>query len=240
MIRIVKHEAPPMKMPTFSVDGALSDRLNDYELTKTINKSSFLLFLGKAGSGKTSLIVSFLNSPHLFKSIFHNIFLFMGKNSRDSIKGNFFDKEIPPECIFDELTIENLDYVYEQIKADSEEGYRSLIICDDCQKYLKDKDVEKQLLHIVNNRRHLKTSIWLANQNYRLLPKQTRMGLTGLFVFKVSKPEMQNIFDEQIELNKDKFDAIQSVLFPKPHDFVFIDPSSQRLFSNFDEIIVSE
>ena len=44
----------------------------------------------------------------------------MGANSRSSIKGSFFDNEIPPDQIFDEMNIENLNHVYERIKQDAE------------------------------------------------------------------------------------------------------------------------
>lgn len=240
MITIVKNKEPALKRPTFLVDGKLDAKLDKYPLTSLMNKSNFTLFLGRAGSGKTSMIVSLLDTPDLFKSVYHTIYLFMGANSRSSIKGSFFDNEIPPDQIFDEMNIENLNHVYERIKQDAEEGYRSLIIADDVQKSLKDHQVEKQLLHMVNNRRHLKLSIWCANQNYMALPKGVRMGLTDLFVWKVSKTEMENIFNEQIELHKDKFIRILGMLFKKPHSFFFIHTETKQMFSNWDEIKIME
>jgi GTPase SAR1 family protein len=240
VVSLIHNEAPPLKRPTFLVDGKLDDKLDDYEITKLMNRSNFTLFLGRAGSGKTSMIISLLNTPELFKKVFHNVFLFMGKNSRDSIKGGFFDKKIPPENIFDELTIEYLDEVYNRIKEDADEGYRSLIIMDDVQKQLKDNEIQKQLLHIVNNRRHLKTSIWCANQNYINLPRSVRMGLTDMFVWKVNKREMENIFAEQIEQHKDKFQDVLKLLYQEPHDFFYLNTNTQRMFNNWNEIIIQE
>ena len=240
MIKIINNKEPKLKRPHFLVDGELDERLNDFEITKLMNKSNFTLFLGKAGSGKTSMIISLLNTPTLFKKVYHTIYLFMGKNSRDSIKGGFFDKQIPPEQIFDELTIESLDEVYERIKEDADEGYKSLIILDDVQKQLKDKDVEKQLLHMVNNRRHLKLSIWCANQNYINLPRAVRMGLTDMFVWHVNKKEMENIFIEQVEQHKDRFNDVLNLLFKTQHAFFYINTNSQRIFNNWNEIIIQE
>lgn len=240
MISIQHNEAPPLKRPTFLVDGKLHNKLDDYEITKLMNRSNFTLFLGVAGSGKTSMIISLLKTPELFKRVYNSIYLFMGKNSRDSIKGNFFDRKIPAEDIFDELTIEYLDEVYNRIQEDAEKGYRSLIIMDDVQKQLKDNEVQKQLLHIVNNRRHLKTSIWCANQNYINLPRSVRMGLTDIFVWKVNKREMENIFAEQIEQHKDKFQGVLKLLYKKPHDFFYLNTNTQRMFNNWDEIIIQE
>jgi len=240
MISIQHNEAPPLKRPTFLVDGKLHNKLDDYEITKLMNRSNFTLFLGVAGSGKTSMIISLLKTPELFKRVYNSIYLFMGKNSRDSIKGNFFDRKISAEDIFDELTIEYLDEVYNRIQEDAEKGYRSLIIMDDVQKQLKDNEVQKQLLHIVNNRRHLKTSIWCANQNYINLPRSVRMGLTDIFVWKVNKREMENIFAEQIEQHKDKFQGVLKLLYKKPHDFFYLNTNTQRMFNNWDEIIIQD
>ena len=239
-VNVIKNKSPNLKRPTFLVDGQLDSKLNNYEITKLMNKSCFVLFLGKPGSGKTSMIISLLNTPTLFKQVYHTIYLFMGKNSRDSIKGSFFDNEIPPDQIFDELNIENLENVYERIKEDSEEGYKSLIVMDDVQKSLKQIEIEKQLLHMANNRRHLKLSIWMANQNYINLPRQIRMGITDMFVWKVNKREMENIFAEQIEQHKDKFFDVVNLLFKEPHSFFYINTNSQRLFSNWDEIIIND
>lgn len=239
-INIIENKSPKLARPNFLVDGKLDERLDEFEVTKLMNKSNFTLFLGPAGSGKTSMIVSLLNTPNLFKRVFHTVYLFMGKNSRDSIKGSFFDKQIPPDQIYDELTAESLDEVYEKIKADSEEGYLSLILMDDVQRQMKDKDVEKLLLHIVNNRRHLKTSIWCANQNYINIPRPVRLGLTNIFCWRVKKREIENLLTEQIEMQKENFKDVLKICFNESHDFMFLDSNSQRIFSNWNEIIIDE
>lgn len=239
-ISIKTNKEPELKKPVFLVDGRLDSKLDDYELTRLMNKSNFTLFCSKAGGGKTTMIVSFLNTPSIFKAVYNTIYLFMGKNSRDSIKGSFFDKKLPENQIYDDLTIENLASVYELVKQDAEEGYKSLIIMDDVQKQLKDKDVERQLLHMVNNRRHLGLSIWLANQNYFALPKQIRFGLTDIFLFNVSKKELENINEEQVELPKEVFAKVVKLCFKEPHDFMYVNPNSQRIFCNWDEVIISD
>jgi hypothetical protein len=239
-IIIKENKEPPLKKPVFLVDGKLDDKLDEYEITKLMNKSNFSLFCSKAGGGKTTMIVSLLNTPNLFKRVYHTIYLFMGRNSRTSIKGSFFDKNIGDEQIYDELNVDNLKAVYKKIIEDANEGYKSLIIFDDVQKQMKDNDVEKVLLEIVNNRRHLGLSLWLANQNYFALPKQVRFGLTDIFLFNVSKKELENINDEQIELPKDVFNSIIKMCFKNPHDFMYVNTDSQRIFCNWDEVIIEE
>jgi GTPase SAR1 family protein len=242
-ISIIHNKKPNLKRPDFLVDGILDERLNQYEITKLLNKSHTCLFCGPPGSGKTSMIVGLINTPPDkggFKKIFHTIYLFMGSNSRSSIKGNLFDKQLPPDQIFDEMTPDILDDIYDRIKEDSAEGYRSLIICDDIQRFLREYEVEKRVKHLCANRRHLKLCLWFANQQYKSLSPSIRAMLSNIFIWKVNKREMENIFNEQIEQHKEKFNDVLKLLFKEPHDFFFIDTNSQRLFNNWDEIIIPE
>jgi GTPase SAR1 family protein len=205
-----------------------------------MSKSNFCLFLGRGGSGKTSLMTAFIKTKNLFYRVNHNIFLFMPSNSRNSMKNNFFDKSIPEDQIFDNVSYEDLLNVYDIAKENVLENYNTLIIFDDTQKYFKEKSNEKLLLHIINNRRHARISIWLCCQNYITIPRTIRQGLTDLFIFKINKTEMENIFNEQIEQFKDNFMNIMKNIYDKPHTFLYINTNSQRLFKNWDEIIIKE
>jgi len=219
-INIIKNKKPELKMPKFNVDGILSNQLNDYPLTSLLNKSNFTLFLGKAGQGKSSLAISLLKTKGLFKGVYHNIFLFCPPNSRASIKNDFWGQNLPEEQIYDELNLENLQQVYDLAQEDATEGFKSLIILDDVQKYLKDIDIQAQ--------------------NYFQIPKQVREALTNAFIFKVSKVEFINIFSELIEKEKSVFqEIIEKYAYKEPHSFVFLDTNTGRLFSNWDEISIN-
>lgn len=239
-MEIKVNKKPKLNMPSFSVDNILHEKLNDFEITKMMNRSNFTLFLGKAGSGKTSLATSFLKTKTLFKKIYHQIFLFMPTNSRASMKGNFFDKSLPEEQIFDDVVFEDLDEVYNTAKANALEKNNTLIIFDDTQKYLKEKDIQKLLLHMINNRRHARISIWVLAQNYFSIPKMVRSGMTDLFIFKASKKELEEIFEEHIETHKEKFLDVVKLVYENPHDFLYINSNTQRLFKNWDEIQIKE
>ena len=236
MISIKNNKQPILHKPSFTVDNELDPKLNNIEVFKHMNKSHFGLFLGKAGSGKSSLCISFLNSKQAFKKVFHNVILFCPPNSRASIKDDFWGNNLEPQNIYDELNLQNLQEVYQMAEDDAQEGFKTLIVLDDVQKFLKG-DCEKYLLHMVNNRRHAKLTIWLCCQTYKSIPLQVRQALTDLFVFKVNKNEMKNIFDEQVELFKDKFELILNKIFKNPHDFLFINSLQQKFFDNWDEII---
>lgn len=237
-ITIKQNEVPVLKKPKFVVDGLLHKKLNEYEIPSLMNKHNFNLFLGKAGSGKSTLLISLLQSPSLFKSVYHNIILFCPPNSRASIKDDFWSV-LPDEQIYDELNYDNLLEAYELAQENAQEGFRTLIVLDDVQKNLKG-ECEKLLLHMVNNRRHASLSIWMACQTYKSIPLQVRMGLTGLFLFKIAKGEMKNIFEEQVEINENVFKDILDISFKKAHDFIFIDTNTKRIFNNWDEVLIKE
>ena len=202
-----------------------------------MNKSHFALFLGKAGSGKSSLVISFLNSKDAFKKCFHNVFLFCPANSRSSIKDDFWENNLEEEQIYDDLTIDNLIDAYSKIEQDSLQGFKSLIILDDVQKNLKG-DCEILLLHIINNRRHNRICIWICCQNYKTIPLQIRFTLTDLFIFKVGKQEIGNIYEELTEIDKNKFNIITNNAYKNIGDFFYLNFLSQSLFNNWDEIVL--
>ena len=135
------------------------------------------------------------------------------------------------------MTIDNLIDAYSKIEQDSLLGFKSLIILDDVQKNLKG-DCEKFLLHIINNRRHNRICIWICCQNYKTIPLQVRLTLTDLFIFKVGKQEIENIYEELTEIDKNKFNIITNNAYKSIGDFLYLNCLSQRLFNNWDEIVL--
>ena len=236
-IVLKKNEYPKLSMPKFSVDNELDAKLNAYDITQLMNKSNFTVFLGKAGSGKSSLLISLIKSKTMFYKTYHTILLFMPPNSRQSIRGGFFDKYLPKNQIYDEVTLETLQEAYAIAEANAKDEYATLMIFDDVQKYFKGAN-EKFLLHMINNRRHARLSLWFACQTYNSIPRQVRQGITDMFVFKINKTEMENIFMEQIEQHKERFIEILKFIFQKSHDFMFLNTNSQRIFSNWDELLL--
>jgi hypothetical protein len=237
MIRIKHNDPPKLNKPTFSVDGKLHEKLDEYEITSLMNKHNVTLFLGRGGSGKSTLLISFLKSKPLFKRIYHKIILFCPPNSRGSINNDFWGKNLEPEDIYDELTLESLQEAYDIAQGNRDEGLRTLVIFDDVQKQMKG-ECEKLILHMINNRRHASLSLWIAAQNYISIPKQVRQNLTDMFIFKVSKVEMSNIFTEHLEVNKEIFEKLQNMLFKVPHEFFYINTLTGRMFSNWNELVI--
>ena len=77
---------PNMKLAQFNCDGGLHEKLEKYPFTKLFNKHQSTLILGKAGQGKTTLLLSLFSSNRLMKKVFDCVILFQPYSSRDSIK----------------------------------------------------------------------------------------------------------------------------------------------------------
>ena len=72
------------------------------------------------------------------------------------------------------------------------------------------------------------------------MPLDIRKCITNLIMFKPPKKEMEIVFNEMIENRKDKFIDIMKLTYDSKHNFLFINIPSQRMFKNWDEIIIEE
>jgi hypothetical protein len=232
MLSIKKNEKPQLKVCEMMCDKKLHDKLDKYDLTSFLNNHSTTLFIGRPKSGKTSLLYSFFKSREIFKNTFDKIFLFQPEQSRASMKDKLFDK-IPDEQKYNELNLENLNEVENNLSE-----YNNVILFDDMTAYLKDGEIKKKLKELVFNRRHKHLSIIFLVQTYLSIEKDIRKLFSNIFVFKCSKKEMEMIFDEVVELPKDYILPIMKIVYDKPYQYLFINTDSQRLFKNFDEIMI--
>ena len=56
------------------------------------------------------------------------------------------------------------------------------------------------------------------------------MSLTNLFIFKISKNDMAELFKEQIETDYNKFTTVLQNSFKNSHDFLFIDSKIMKIY----------
>ncbi len=197
--------------------------------------------MGRPGSGKSSLAIAFMtqSKPKIYKKTHHKVLVMMPSNSINSMKKNPF-AVLPPEKFFNELNETTIQQVY-NILEDTAKDMKTLLFIDDCTADLKrSKIVETTLKKIVYNRRHLKCNIIVTSQSYVNLPLDIRKTITSVFMFKPSKKELEILFNELIESKKESFMDIMRFAYDDPHNFLFVNINSQRLFKNFDEIIITE
>jgi hypothetical protein len=238
-IEIKHNEAPNLKKCVMTCDTGISEKLNNYELTKFLNQHSTNLLIGRPRSGKTSLLYSLFRSNKILRNCFHTIYIFQPKQSRASMSDKIFDS-LPEDQLYDELTFENLNDVLERIKLDADEGFNSCIIFDDMTAYLKNKETLKLFKELIFNRRHLRTSLYFCVQTWFSVPKDLRRLWSNIFIFKTTKEELNNIWNEVIELPIDLIDEIRKLVYNEPFKYLFINVDTQRLFDGFDEIIINE
>jgi predicted GTPase len=125
MIKLKINEKPILKHCEMNCDKPLHHKLDDYDLTKFLNKHSTSVFIGRPGSDKSSILNSLFSS--LFTKVYHKIYLFIPENSRVSVKKSPFDN-IPENQQYNKLTLENLNNVITEIKeADKKFNIRRLI-----------------------------------------------------------------------------------------------------------------
>ena len=148
------------------------------------------------------------------------------------MKDKLFDK-IPDEQKYNELNLENLLEVENNLSE-----YNNVILFDDMSVFLKAGEIKKKLKELVFNRRHKHLSIIFLVQTYLSIEKDIRKLFSNIFCFKCSKKEMEMIFDEVVELPKDYILPIMKLVYDKPYQYLFINTDSQRLFKNFDEIMI--
>jgi len=233
-IHIKKNKKPLLPLCNFSCDTKLDAKLDEFDLTKFMNCHSVNLIIGKPGSGKTNLLFSLFKSKKLLRKVFDKIFLFQPSLSRASMKDKIFDL-LPEEQKFDELSLENLQMVDDMLKTDG----NNCIIFDDQGAYLKDNSIKKLLKEMVYNRRHKHLSIFFLVQTWFSVEKDMRKLFSNMFIFRVSKNELTNIFEEVVEQKKEIINDISKLVFDVPYNFLFINTDSGRLFRNFDEIIIT-
>ena len=205
------------------------------------NKHAAIAIIGSAGSGKSSWAISLLTDKLAYKKVFHNVFFVIPPHSRASVANKIFEKH-DQEKLYDELTPEILQEIKSKVEHESEEGFNSLLVIDDCTVFLKVKSNEILLRSLIYNRRHLKLSIWVLSQSYTQLPLSIRKCMSHLVL--VGKPknkkEYESIFEELIFLQKDQGDELIKYVFKKPHDFLLSNIETGELYRNFNKLILSD
>jgi hypothetical protein len=166
--------------------------------------------------------------------------ILMPANSIGSLKKNPFSV-LPSENIYHELTDKSIHEIYNKIDGYSEKDEKTLLFIDDMTADLKrSKFIQETLKKLIYNRRHLKCNLIITAQSFTNIPLDIRKNIQNLILFKPSKKEMELVFAELFETKKDIFLDIMRMAFDEKHNFLFLNIPSQRLFKNFDEILIQD
>jgi len=178
--------------------------------------------------------------PKIYRKSHHHVIVMMPANSIGSLKKNPF-KCLPSENIYNELTDQSINQVFQNIDSASKEDEKTLLFIDDMTADLKkSKFIIETLKRMIYNRRHLKLNIIITAQSYVNMPLDIRKNITNLILFKPSKSEMRIVFEELVESKKELFNEVMKIAYDQTHNFIFLNIPSQRMFKNFDELIFHE
>ena len=242
-ITLKKNKSLDLQIPDFSCDSnPLGEHLNDYDMLSHLNCYGFTGLIGKPGSGKTSVVISWLTGKgknKVFRKVFDHILLVMPESSRKSLKKNIFEKH-DEEKMFEELTSNSINTIYEMLLQSSKENEKTLLILDDVGASLKRSDIQTMLKRIIFNRRHLKCHIVLMLQSFTTAPLVIRKLYTNVIMFKPAKKEFETLFLELFETKKDNAIDIMNFVYDKPHQYLFLNVDSQRMYKGFDELIFNK
>ena len=243
MIKLEKNPAIKLSIPSFACDhNAIGEHLNSHPLLQLLNVYGFLCVIGRPGSGKTSLTVSLITQkdPKIYRKTHHHIIVLMPSNSINSLKTNPF-KVLPEEKIFNELTDESIEKIYNMVDENSQKDEKTLLYIDDMTADLKrSKHIIDTFKRLIFNRRHLKCNIVITAQSYVNIPLDIRKNIQNLIMFKPPKKEMEIVFSELFENKKDLFLDIMKFSYNEKHNFLFLNIPSQRMFKNWDELVIED
>lgn len=238
-MNIIQLKKPNLHKIKMNCDECIDEKLLQYPMVADVwSHTSFNIIVGKMGSGKTSLMTNLVKN--VFKKCFAKIYIFIPESSRKSIDKDIFGRHLPEDQLFDTLNEENLEYVYNRLQEDTEEGDFSLLIIDDFQTQLKNPSIVAILERIITKMRHLRCTVFLLNQNYVKLVKNLRQIVSNIILFNVGKSSLDFIFDETIQLDKKKYQALIENVFINKNDWILINVNgSKKIYRMFDEVILS-
>ena len=241
-IELKKNIKMKLKTPEFNCDGTLAPHLQKYDMLNHLNGFYFTGILGRPGSGKTSMLVSLLTGKkehRIFRKVFDHILLIMPPHSIASMTKNPF-KNHSKEKIYDELNLSSISDIYDKLETSTDENETTLLIMDDVGSSLKNSDIQTIMKKIIFNRRHLKVHIIILVQSFLSLHKEIRKLFSNIIVYKPSKVEMENLMNEEFEMDKHLALQLMNYVFINKHDFLFLNVESQKIYKDFDEIILHE
>ena len=239
-MKIKQLEKPKLQNIKMNCDNIIHKKLTEFPMVNDAwSTNSYNIVCGTMGSGKTSLLTNLVKC--VFNKCFENIYVIMPSNSRASIENDIFGKNLPPDQLYDTLTPENLYEIYEKLQENSDEGYNSLLIIDDFQAQLKEPEIVKTLQKIITKMRHLRTTVFLLQQNFQALVKPLRQLVSNLIIFNLGKSALSFIFEEIVQMDKKKTQDLINISFQESHDWILINfHRSKKIYKMFDEIQIED
>ena len=206
------------------------------------NYSGFCMVIaGSSGSGKTTFLYSIVTKNkkkgvrQSYKKVFNNIYVISPTIGNGSMKNDPFDK-LAEDKKNKSLTADVLNELEEKLEENKAEDKHSLIIFDDVGSQLrKSASIEKKLVQLVQNRRHLYCSMIFLVQKFRDIPTGIRNNLSHLTIFKPkNRPEREAIMKELFTFDAKTSEKLLDHVFENDdkYSFLFVDMSQKNTNKN--------
>ena len=208
------------------------------------NKCFTAIVSGSPSSGKSCLVTSLIKRQ--YRKCFHSVIIVMPPTSRSCFEHSVIE-HADPEKVFDELNEDTCDDIHDIIVKTRDEGeeegtnYYTLLVLDDIQHSLRNKDVEKKLRGWLANYRHLNLCVLCCVQSYISLSKPCRDLFRCLFQFATpNRKELGRLHEEWCgALTPEQFRKLFAYVFDKKHNFIFIDRQDNIFAKNFNKLKLS-
>jgi len=220
------------------------------------NYSGFnFVISGASGSGKTTLLTSMMSARkkngirQSYRKVFDKIVicsptLGQGKSAKQD---PFHD--VPGDRKFKEFNLQVMDEIYEMVEANRDNDEHSVLILDDIGAQLrKSAGAEKKLVSLLQNRRHVFTSVFVLVQRFRDLPPGLRANMSHFATFRPKNMlEEEAICSETMPFHKKNWRQIMDYVFDNSDRFSFLmidmslkETNQYRYFSKFDPLMINE
>lgn len=216
--------------------------LEDTPLFKTPHS---MAICGPCGSGKSSLMVSLINSKkkesRAYHGLFSTIILSCPKSTLDSLDNNPFE-ELDPSNIHHDFTYELLLEVEEIAIENAKNKMDTIFIVDDATSKLRSNmKIINKFTQLLLTLRHLKLTVWVLLQDVIQIPPSVRSNLFGVILFKNINYKRDLITrDEYLSfLSRDEQDKLARHVYQNKGDTLFINFMCipNKFYRNFTEII---
>ena len=234
-----------ISQPTFTCDQyILNPKLDEHEALSNFNrKTHFIIINGKAGSGKTSIMLDMIlrKKPRIYRKNVHKIFFFCPESSLSSIEGNPINEESVSH-LYHDLTPDILEGAIEQAKEYGTQGLKSLFVFDDFAAIYKDHMIEQALKRLIYNRRHMGViGIIMLTQIFYAIPLSLRRASTMMYLYKpTNRKESKAIMDEITGITPKQWDTLVQHVYSdtaEKRNFMLFVPDTGKIFKNYSESI---
>ena len=248
-------EEPNKKLKIMNTSNNLDKTLADDLPEPLPNYSGFnFVISGPSGSGKTTLLMSITSARkkkgirQSYRNLFDKILICSPTLGQGKSQKNDPFHDVKGEQKWKVFNNETMNEIYETLEKNRDEEEHSVLILDDIGAQLrKSAGAEKQLVSLLQNRRHVFCSVFILVQKFRDLPTGIRNKMSHFITFRPKNQlEMEAICAEMMPFCKKNYQQIMDYVFENTDKFSFLmidmslkETNKFRYFNKFNEMTIS-